>query len=428
MGRADRMRATIIDRIESDTLTHAVLLTGARGIGKSEMALWIAAAAVCEGGDRPCRSCEPCRAFHALSDLDLRLVRPVDRPIWVEREKLERFFPGGISAALDRIVEAGFLLPLRVATPRRARIPLLVDPDAIFRRGRGSPRADRVGLERKVQESSLSTEEKAFLHDLLQSSFSVEWYRTTIGIGHMSGGDGSSADAPVISFLGRKPAARRRKVVILEEAERMTEEAQNSLLKTLEEPPADSLLILTSSRREGLLDTIRSRCEEVRIPMLPAEEIAQSAARYFVEIDREEWEALLLLAEGVPGDAAQIDLERYAEEKRKAEDLLAAAETRSFHDFFPLLHRWIDEVEEGGKEGVDLARWRLALLLLLLREKALSAAASGDGSCFARADGVFRAVHRTVCSIRPGANVRLLMEELGGELWKTAPAAGRVGS
>lgn len=56
-----------------------------------------------------------------------------------------------------------------------------------------------------------------------------------------------------------------RKVGVLFEAERMQEAAANAFLKTLEEPPADTLLLLLSAQPEMLLDTILSRCIEIRL-------------------------------------------------------------------------------------------------------------------------------------------------------------------
>ena len=51
----------------------------------------------------------------------------------------------------------------------------------------------------------------------------------------------------------------------------MGEEAANALLKGLEEPPPHTVLILVSARSHALLDTIRSRCQEVRFAPLPRE-------------------------------------------------------------------------------------------------------------------------------------------------------------
>ena len=54
------------------------------------------------------------------------------------------------------------------------------------------------------------------------------------------------------------------KIYIINQAESMTIEAQNALLKTLEEPPEYAIIILITSNKEALLDTIKSRCEIIK--------------------------------------------------------------------------------------------------------------------------------------------------------------------
>ncbi len=61
----------------------------------------------------------------------------------------------------------------------------------------------------------------------------------------------------------RSLVADGRKVGIILEADRITIPAANAFLKTLEEPPPFSLLLLVTSRPEGLLETILSRCIRV---------------------------------------------------------------------------------------------------------------------------------------------------------------------
>lgn len=57
-----------------------------------------------------------------------------------------------------------------------------------------------------------------------------------------------------------------RKVGIVFDADRMNVQSANAFLKTLEEPPAGTTLFLLTSRPYDLLDTIRSRCLNFRIP------------------------------------------------------------------------------------------------------------------------------------------------------------------
>jgi len=63
-----------------------------------------------------------------------------------------------------------------------------------------------------------------------------------------------------------KPYLWSKKVIIIKDAHRLNEEASNSILKILEEPPSSSILILTSSGY--LLETIKSRCQQLKIPYL----------------------------------------------------------------------------------------------------------------------------------------------------------------
>lgn len=49
-------------------------------------------------------------------------------------------------------------------------------------------------------------------------------------------------------------------VGVIDNAESMSEIVQNKLLKTIEEPPARTVVILVTSNRNSLLQTIRSRC------------------------------------------------------------------------------------------------------------------------------------------------------------------------
>jgi len=62
------------------------------------------------------------------------------------------------------------------------------------------------------------------------------------------------------------PTEGARKVIVIHEADRLQgnqAEAANMLLKTLEEPPPRTVLILTTSYPDDLLDTVRSRCQRI---------------------------------------------------------------------------------------------------------------------------------------------------------------------
>lgn len=82
------------------------------------------------------------------------------------------------------------------------------------------------------------------------------------------------------------------KVGILHEADCITTQATNAFLKTLEEPPPQSTLFLLTTRPYDLLDTIRSRCLNFRVPCL-ADTITHPAWKQW-EIDYRKWLSLLV--------------------------------------------------------------------------------------------------------------------------------------
>ena len=77
----------------------------------------------------------------------------------------------------------------------------------------------------------------------------------------------------LVRELALLPVEGGARVAVIVAADRMTEDAQAAFLKTLEEPPAGSVLILTASDEERLLDTIRSRCVRIRLGPVPRREI-----------------------------------------------------------------------------------------------------------------------------------------------------------
>jgi len=65
--------------------------------------------------------------------------------------------------------------------------------------------------------------------------------------------------------LSLSPYAGSYRIALLPDFQRATTQAANALLKTLEEPPDKVVLLLTANAPEGLLPTIVSRCEVIRL-------------------------------------------------------------------------------------------------------------------------------------------------------------------
>jgi DNA polymerase III delta prime subunit len=62
-----------------------------------------------------------------------------------------------------------------------------------------------------------------------------------------------------------KPFRGKTKAVIIQAYENITQEAQNALLKVLEEPPANTIIIISTQKKELLLPTIISRCKIIEL-------------------------------------------------------------------------------------------------------------------------------------------------------------------
>lgn len=60
------------------------------------------------------------------------------------------------------------------------------------------------------------------------------------------------------------------KIAVIEQAHLMNQEAQSSLLKSLEEPTKNTVFLLLTSHPDLLLDTIRSRAQELRWYVFPS--------------------------------------------------------------------------------------------------------------------------------------------------------------
>ncbi|MGE5390682.1 MAG: ATP-binding protein [Deltaproteobacteria bacterium] len=104
-------------------------------------------------------------------------------------------------------------------------------------------------------------------------------------------------------WLALKPYRAANRVVIIRDAHLMRAEAANALLKTLEEPPWYAVIILLTDE-QSLLETIMSRCQQVRFFPLSEAVIEQ----LLVErgIDREIAVRAARLSLGSLGDALEF--------------------------------------------------------------------------------------------------------------------------
>lgn len=137
------------------------------------------------------------------------------------------------------------------------------------------------------------------------------------------------------------------KIVLIYPAETMNTAAANALLKKLEEPPENVLFLLVTHQPQHLLPTIRSRCQQL---VMPLPDIAASLAWLHQQDvnDPEEYLAAagyaplsaLLLAQG--GDAANFEqfVQHVADPKRLDPLLLAEALQQNS---LPVIVNWLQK-------------------------------------------------------------------------------------
>ncbi|MBC8060199.1 MAG: DNA polymerase III subunit delta' [Clostridiaceae bacterium] len=107
----------------------------------------------------------------------------------------------------------------------------------------------------------------------------------------------------IIDEINKKPFEGDRKVIIVHEADRMTVDAQNAFLKTIEEPPKGVFIILLCKSQEGILDTIKSRCQIHNLKRLNSKDIRFFLNRDFPELDKDKLEIMISFCDGIPGRA-----------------------------------------------------------------------------------------------------------------------------
>jgi DNA polymerase-3 subunit delta' len=98
-----------------------------------------------------------------------------------------------------------------------------------------------------------------------------------------------SALPRVIPEIHKAPIEGDRKVVMVRDADRMEEVVGNTLLKSIEEPPPRAVILLVTDRPDGMLATIRSRCQRVDFAYAPpvrSEAVAAVRAAFAAVVPR----------------------------------------------------------------------------------------------------------------------------------------------
>ena len=118
------------------------------------------------------------------------------------------------------------------------------------------------------------------------------------------------------------PLESERRLLIIEDAETLLEPAQQALLKTLEEPPQGVTLVLLTDEPDVLLETVRSRCQE--IPVRPIAQAAVEQALHGKGVEPKLAAELASLSRGCAGWALAAVLDERLLTARRTERQSAA--------------------------------------------------------------------------------------------------------
>ncbi len=274
----------LIEMVEQNRLSHALLFLGKEGCGALPLALAFAQFVICQ---------------------------PIASPV------VEDLF-GGMS-------------PLE-ATPTYRSPEELVEQEN-FQRAEKLMHSDLhfsyPVISRKPGDKPKSTdyinEWREFIKQLPYSN-AYDWLQF-IGAENKQGNITADECNDIMRQLSLKSFESGYKVLVLWMPEYLGKEG-NKLLKLIEEPPANTLFILVAEDEEQILPTILSRCQLVKIPMLEVKEIE---------------EALLTRANTSPEIAAQVAAISEGN-YREALQLLQ----HNDEDWQSLLKEWLNNTLRGG--------------------------------------------------------------------------------
>ena len=121
-----------------------------------------------------------------------------------------------------------------------------------------------------------------------------------------------------------RPNEGERKVYLLEGADQMNGSAQNAMLKLLEEGPPYAVFLLLAGSAGGLLQTVRSRCEELTMSPVSRRECLEWLTKRFPKRSGDELRQAAMDCQGILGRAVeQLDQSGDGQERLELADRLA---------------------------------------------------------------------------------------------------------
>jgi len=142
------------------------------------------------------------------------------------------------------------------------------------------------------------------------------------------------------------PVSGNRKVYLIAEADTMTVSAQNCILKTLEEPPAYAAILMTVTKSDSMIETIRSRSVTLQVGINSIEEI-QEYLKIKTDFNADEISIASRCANGSIGKAMDIiSSEDFTLQRNTAVEFLSFLISKEFSK----AHLAAQPLSKSGKE------------------------------------------------------------------------------
>ncbi len=164
-----------------------------------------------------------------------------------------------------------------------------------------------------------------------------------------------------------RPLYSARKVYLIPDADNMTIQAQNSLLKIFEEPPAYTVIILTTSNYDALIETIRSRAVRYSFKKYSSGEIEKVMNKKFMP-DPGKIDLIISYSDGILGTALKLaGSDEFVEIRNKTIEMLFKINNSKLSDVFGI-YTYFEE--NKSNIGVILDTMLLVYRDLLVLRKA----------------------------------------------------------
>ena len=222
-----------------------------------------------------------------------------------------------------------------------------------------------------------------------------------------------------------RPVMGRTKVYVIVNAEELAEDAGNRLLTTLEEPTSFVVFLLTAVERGGVLPTIASRCQEIRLRPAARTDLADALIERGAEAERAT--QLAALAGGRQGwaIAAARDATLFEQERTFASQLVEALGGTRLERLLrarALSERWYGHPEEVRETlRVWMSWWRDVVLVQLgLNNRVVHLEPTEQASLLRAAERVDRiaargaaaAIQQSLADLDTNVNARLVLDLL----------------